>query len=149
MNTCKLTHLRWLVTMLLLVKAMVMPLKAAAQTTFTSGDFTYEVLSADDMTVGVKSYNGNGGNVAIPQTVTDGTNTYTVTKIMNDVFYEKSTLTGIIMPGTIIEIGERAFYSCRNLTGDITINAPIQKIGNGAVNLCANEQLTLKFTNLK
>ena len=145
----KFTQFRWLVTILLLVTAMVMPLKAAAQTTFTSGDFTYEVLSADDMTVGVKSYNGNGGNVAIPQTVTDGTNTYTVTKIMNDVFYEKSTLTGIIMPGTIIEIGERAFYSCRNLTGDITITAPIQKIGNGAFNLCDNEQLTLKFTNLK
>ena len=52
----KLTHLRWLVTMLLLVKAMVMPLKAAAQTTFTSGDFTYEVISADDKTVGVKFY---------------------------------------------------------------------------------------------
>ena len=141
-------RLRFTVLMAI-VMMMLVPLKAAAQTTFTSGDFTYEVLSADDMTVGVKSYNGNGGNVAIPQTVTDGTNTYTVTKIMNDVFYEKSTLPGIIMPGTIIEIGERAFYSCRNLTGDITINAPIQKIGNGAFNLCDNEQLTLKFTNLK
>ena len=145
----KLTQLRWFVTMLLLVTAMVMPLKAAAQTTITSGDFTYEVLSADDMTVGVKSYSGNGGNVAIPQTVSDGTNTYTVTKIMNYVFSKNSTLTGISMPGTIIEIGDNAFYSCSNLTGDITINDPIQKIGPGAFNNCYNDQLTLKFTNLQ
>ena len=145
----KLTQLRWLVTMLLLVTAMVMPLKAAAQTTFTSGDFTYEVLSADDMTVGVKSYSGNGGNVAIPQTVSDGTNTYTVTKIMNQVFLNNSALTGISMPGTIIEIGNKAFYSCSNLTGDITINAPIQKIGLSAFNNCNNDRLTLKFTNLQ
>ena len=40
----KSTQFRWLVTMLLLVTAMVMPLKAAAQTTITSGDFTYEVI---------------------------------------------------------------------------------------------------------
>lgn len=145
----KLTQLRWLVTMLLLVTAMVMPLKAAAQTTITSGDFTYEVLSADDMTVGVKSYSGNGGNVAIPQTVSDGTNTYTVTKIMNLVFSKNTALTGISMPGTIIEIGYRAFYSCSNLTGDITINAPIQKIGEDAFNNCNNDQLTLNFTNLQ
>ena len=145
----KLTQLRWLVTILLLVTAMVMPLKAAAQTTFTSGDFTYEVISADDMTVGVKSYSGNGGNVAIPQTVSDGTNTYTVTKIMNLVFSENTALTGISMPGTIIEIGNKAFYSCSNLTGDITINDPIQKIGSSAFNNCYNDRLTLKFTNLQ
>ena len=145
----KSTQFRWLVTMLLLVTAMVMPLKAAAQTTITSGDFTYEVLSADDMTVGVKSYSGNGGNVAIPQTVSDGTNTYTVTKIMNLVFSKNTALTGISMPGTIIEIGYRAFYSCSNLTGDITINAPIQKIGEDAFNNCNNDQLTLNFTNLQ
>ena len=124
----KSTQFRWLVTMLLLVTAMVMPLKAAAQTTITSGDFTYEVISADDMTVGVKSYSGNGGDVAIPQTVSDGTNTYTVTKIMNLVFSKNTALTGISIPETIIEIGYRAFYSCSNLTGDITIKAPIQKI---------------------
>ena len=145
----KLTQLRWLVTMLLLVTAMVMPLKAAAQTTITSGDFTYEVISADDKTVGVKSYIGNGGDVAIPQTVSDGTNTYTVTKIMNQVFLNNSALTGISMPGTIIEIGNKAFYSCSNLTGDITINAPIQKIGLSAFNNCNNDRLTLKFTNLQ
>ena len=145
----KLTQLRWLVTMLLLVTAMVMPLKAAAQTTITSGDFTYEVISADDMTVGVKSYNGNGGNVAISQTVTDGTNTYTVTKIMDKVFMSNSALPGISMPETIIEIGYRAFYLCSNLTGDITIKAPIQKIGEDAFRDCNNDQLTLKFTNLQ
>ena len=145
----KLTQLRWFVTMLLLVTAMVMPLKAAAQTTITSGDFTYEVISADDMTVGVKSYSGNGGDVAIPQTVSDGTNTYTVTKIMNLVFSKNIALTGISMPGTIIEIGYRAFYSCSNLTGDITINAPIQKIGEDAFRDCNNDQLTLNFTNLQ
>ena len=145
----KFTQLRWLVTMLLLVTAMVMPLKAAAQTTITSGDFTYEVISADDMTVGVKSYSGNGGDVAIPQTVSDGTNTYTVTKIMNLVFSGNTALTGISIPETIIEIGYRAFYLCSNLTGDITINAPIQKIGENAFNNCNNDQLTLKFTNLQ
>ena len=145
----KSTQFRWLVTMLLLVTAMVMPLKAAAQTTITSGDFTYEVISADDMTVGVKSYSGNGGDVAIPQTVSDGTNTYTVTKIMNLVFSNNTALTGISMPETIIEIGYRAFYSCSNLTGDITIKAPIQKIGEDAFRDCNNDQLTLNFTNLQ
>ena len=65
----KFTQFRWLVTMLLLVTAMVMPLKAAAQTTHT-----YTVVGNAEILNGVS---WNEASVINRMTSTDGV-TYTL-----------------------------------------------------------------------
>ena len=137
-----------LTALMTIVLTMLVPLKAVAQTTFTSGDFTYQVLTSADKTVGVKSYSGAGGDVAIPETVTDGTNTYIVTEIMDKLFYKNNSITGISLPTTITSIGEASFAECKNITGTITINNKINRIGLSAFNGCSNKDLKLSFTNL-
>ena len=62
--------------------------------------------------------------VVIPETITyDGT-TFTVTSIEGGSFYYCTRVTSITIPGTITEIGDKAFYNCVSLS----------EINMGAVN---------------
>ena len=68
-------------------------------------------------------YNNNTGDVVIPEEVTFNGQTYTVTAIGDNAFYNydnKYLITGITLPNTITSIGDNAFYSCSYLK-EITI----------------------------
>ena len=78
------------------------------------------------------------GSINIPETVTyngDG-QTYTVTSIGSDAFYNCSGLTSITIPNSVTSIGESAFRNCSRLTS-ITIPNSVTSIGEWAFYDCS------------
>lgn len=94
--------------------------KPAAPATSPSSDFTIEngVL--------VK-YNGKGGKVTIPDTVTE---------IGEKAFYECTDLTSVVMPDTVTKIGKRAFYFCFDLSS-VKVSSSLREIGDQAFWNCS------------
>ncbi|MBB5633525.1 putative repeat protein (TIGR02543 family) [Cryobacterium mesophilum] len=99
------------------------PAYAAA---FTVGDFVYDSTSATTATV--TGYTG-GPTATIPSTVSDGTNTYTVTAIGTSAFNGMS-LTSATIPNTVTSIGYGAFGS--NSLTSIVIPDSVTSIGGHA-----------------
>ena len=54
--------------------------------------------------------------VDIPETVTDGETTYTVTAIASKAFKDNSTITSVTIPSSVVSVGNEAFRSCKALT---------------------------------
>lgn len=80
------------------------------------------ILDAENHTVGVTyPYHGGDnyyynhtkpeGDLIIPETLSIGSNTWTVVEIMDHAFVE-CPITSVVLPNTITVIGERAFYYC-------------------------------------
>ena len=69
------------------------------------------------------------GEFVIPETVIFQDNDYTVTAIEAKCFYGCGSITNIVIPNTIKEIGGEAFYDCDGLTS-ITIPEGVTKIPN-------------------
>ncbi len=91
---------------------------------FEEGGVFYNILSGENKTVEVtylkyrSSSNSEAysGAVSIPETVTYGGNTYSVTTIGKYAFSECSGLTQVTIGNSVMEIGERAFENCSGLT---------------------------------
>ncbi len=87
----------------------------------------YTILSSTDLTVSVSGYSGTSTTVVIPETVSNGTTTYTVTTIAGGnsskgAFANKTTLTSITIPSSITTMQRYAFYNCTALI-EINFNA--------------------------
>ena len=76
------------------------------------------------------------GAVAIPATVVNGSNTYSVTSIGVCAFYQCSGLTSISIPSSVTSIGEWAFSGCSGLTS-IAIPSSVTKIEDGTFSGCS------------
>ncbi|MBP3290321.1 MAG: leucine-rich repeat protein [Alistipes sp.] len=61
----------------------------------------------------------------------------TITKIANNAFRSRETITSIIIPSTITEIGDNAFNYCRGITS-FTIPNNVTKIGTSAFYTCSS-----------
>ena len=68
------------------------------------------------------AYNGTGGDVTIPDTVT---------AIGNNVFKGKTNITSVTIPGTVLSIGDGAFSGCSGLV-EVNLNEGLQTIGKAA-----------------
>ena len=76
----------------------------------------YHVRSIYGVEVVKKSdVNGYSGNVVIPESISIGGNTYEVTSIGEEAFYNCNNLMSVIIPNTITTIGYQAFAGCKNL----------------------------------
>lgn len=75
----------------------------------------------------LKKYNGSGGTVTIPNSVTS---------IDYSVFYGHSNITSVTIPNGVTSIGNYAFCGCRGLTS-ITIPDSVIHIGEGAFSDCS------------
>jgi len=95
---------------------------------FTIDNLTYYIIPNTN-TVRINSYNGPGGAVIIPATVTAGGTTYDVIQIDGVVFYQKQ-LTSVILPNSITSIGSIAFGD--NQLTSIVIPNSVTTLGNGA-----------------
>ena len=95
---------------------------------FTIDNITYYVLAGTD-DVRINSYNGPGGDIIIPSTVTAGGNTYDVVQIDGVVFYQKQ-ITSVVIPNSITSIGSLVFGD--NQLTSITLPDNLLTLGHGA-----------------
>lgn len=106
--------------MLFLVHFFMLPLSIHSQE-FVSNGIRYTVVSAEKRTVEV-SRDKEGreeekyrGDIVIPSSVSDGTKTYTVTRIGDRAFAYCDHLTSVALPNSITGIGAYAFHHIPNL----------------------------------
>ncbi|MCD7713784.1 MAG: leucine-rich repeat domain-containing protein, partial [Prevotella sp.] len=100
-------------------------------------------VSGTNATVAAQAANGGvytNVAVVIPETVTSGGVTYTVTALAENAFYDtkyngNGGPTSITLPTTITSIGNNAFNMCTNLT-EMTIPEGVTSIGDGAFSGC-------------
>jgi hypothetical protein len=87
----------------------------SAQTTFTKDGLTYQTISESE--VKIISCQANVDSISIPQSVLEkSTNTnYIVSQINIHAFKDHSNLEKIIIPNSVITIGNRAFQNCSAL----------------------------------
>lgn len=82
---------------------------------------------------GVSNYSEHKDNLVVPETVSDGTTTYTVTSVGHPTsnysstsyhpFYNKTDITSVTLPNTLRTIGYYAFYGCSGLTSVVIPNS--------------------------
>ncbi len=73
-------------------------------------------------------------DIVIPETITRGTTTYTVTAI-GDYAFEKTSVNSVQLPNSIVSIGKNAFYDCSNIT-EIALPSSVRSIGENAYYGC-------------
>ena len=76
------------------------------------------------------------GDVVIPETVTYGDKTYSVTSIGDRAFYNCSGLTSVTIPNNVTSIGSCAFDGCNGLTS-VTIPNSVTSIDGQAFENCS------------
>ena len=121
-----------------------------AQSAGTRIDGLYYYLDSSSLTATVtyekyqdiSSFNPNptypylSGSLVIPEKVTFGGNTYSVTSIGEIAFYGCKGLTSVKIPNSVTSIGRYAFYSCSGLTS-VTIPNSITSIGERVFAYCS------------
>ena len=140
----KFTKILAAVAMLWLVAVHATPLMAQ-QYDFKVGQLYYKITDATNHEVAVVpekssypyyNYSKPTGAIAIPATVANGGNTYSVTSIGQSAFSYCSGLTSINIPSSITSIGRNAFSGCSGLTS-INIPNSITSIGQSAFSYCS------------
>ena len=123
---------------------MLMPLMASASTKingiYYNLNSTDKVAEVTSVPSGTAKYSGS---ITIPNTVSYGGETYSVTSIRYEAFYGCSGLTSVTIPNGVTSIGSSAFYNCSGLTS-ITIPSSVTVIGVEAFRGCSD----LKSVNI-
>lgn len=78
-------------------------------------DFSYNIISMENLTVEVVAISTTENDISIPSTVTVNGKTFTVIKIADELFKENRSIENINIPNSIETIGQNAFYSCSKL----------------------------------
>ena len=94
----------------LLAAATLLTVSTAAADIFSYGGLEYITIDETTCEVGNNKY--HSGTANIPEQVTYNGKTYTVTQIGRRAFYEAKNLTGVRVPETVTAIYEDAFYGC-------------------------------------
>ena len=119
-----------------LVLLLTLPAVVQAQFTWTtnSGKIT------------ITGYTGPGGDVTVPDTITD----LPVTSIANGVFYFKTSLTSVTLGNNVTSIRTQAFLLCSSLT-NVTFGNSLTSIGQSAFAFCfslTNVSIPASVTNI-
>ncbi len=112
-----------------LSQTQIMAHAAAAQTDFTSGDYSYKL--ADNSNAVITRYNGSDKTIIVPSTI-DG---YTVKGIGDYAFSGCSSITDVTIPQGITSIGIAAFVFCNGLES-VSIPDSVTNIGSSAFFNC-------------
>ncbi len=87
---------------------------AWAQTSFVQGNLKYTITGSNTVSVAKDGVHSLSGALTIPSSVTYNGTTYTVTAV-SDYGFESLTITAVTIPGTVTNLGERAFGDCHKL----------------------------------
>ena len=105
-----------------LLGAVILPTAVNAQFDFTTNS---------DGSLNIEIYIGSGGAVDIPMT----TNGLSVTSIGDGAFWDKTSLTSVMIPDSIIRIGTAVFHGCTDLT-NVTMGTNVTSMGDNAFSYC-------------
>ena len=128
MKTEDLTHTWNVAAVRVAVLLSVLLLSFAAKADFTKGKFVYRFLEKGDE-VEVCGWTSKYDYITIPEKVTYGTKTYTVTRIAENAFMDAGVW-GADIPNTVTEIGAYAFSGCK--MNYVTIPPSVKVIGEYA-----------------
>ena len=132
-------YFKQLFTVLLLLCSAI-----ASAHDFGVGGIYYNITDAVNKTVAVTYrgsssgafYNEYTGDVVIPESIVSDGETYRVTSIGEEAFYDCSGLTSIEIPNSVTSFGVNAFNGCPGLTS-IEIPNSVTWIGNYAFYECS------------
>ena len=106
--------------------------------TDTSGIVWSYIPSGSNATLTCSSRSFSGA-VVVPSTVSDGTNTYTVTSLGSNCFASFSQITAVTIPETVTSLGSSCFEGCSSLES-VTIPEGVTSIGNNCFHGCSSLQ---------
>jgi hypothetical protein len=90
--------------------------------------FNYMITA--NLTVTITGYNGPGGSVVVPSTISG----FPVTAIANYTFANNANLTDLGIPASVTNLGGYAFWQCTNLLAiNLDVNNPYYSSINGVV----------------
>lgn len=92
--------------------------------------FTWTV---EGSTIAILSYSGPGGHVVIPPQIAK----LPVRTIRNTVFSHRTSLTGVIIPDSVISIGNGAFEYCSALAA-VDMGNSVENLGNDVFKACTS-----------
>ena len=105
--------------------------------TVTSSNVLTYIFNTDNKTAAVTGITEDyTGAVIIPSNVIHDGETYTVTEIDRNAFYDCTGLTSITIPNSVTSIGSYAFSWCSGLTS-VTIGNSVTSIGEFAFSSCS------------
>lgn len=113
----------------------------------TLGAFTYDLDHSNSTAIvtGYRPLDGSGGtaaqsvHVSIPSNIAVGGAEYKVVAIADDVFMDQGDILSVIIPASMIEVGNGAFRDCLNLKSvTFAPNSALKGIGKDAFNNCKN-----------
>ena len=102
---------------------------------FVSDYLFYSTDASNNATITGNNYTDASWNLDIPSTVINNSITYTVTKIGNSAFSNKSNLLTVKIPNSVTTLGDSVFINCGNLTS-ITIGSGLITVGRGVIQGC-------------
>ncbi|MBR3988337.1 MAG: leucine-rich repeat domain-containing protein [Clostridia bacterium] len=118
---------------LCLIVLLSVPVFVCAEddTSFTKGDFRFEIL--EDKTLCVTEYTGESTVVTIPSEI-DGRS---VSTVGDELFWYKGDITAVTLPENAEYIGARVFQNCTSLT-EIKLPDTVLEIGDACFLGCSN-----------
>ena len=118
-----------------LIFIALLPLIALAYDVKINGIFYNFIGSEAEVTSSNDNTTNYSGSVVIPESVTYGGKTYSVTSIGINAFAKSSNMISVTIPESVTKIGGSAFLGCSSLTS-ITIPESVTSIGHWAFQGC-------------
>ena len=121
---------RSLIFLVLTVSLMALIGLSASAKTITSGDFIFETASSGAT---LKEYKGKATAVEIPSKV----ESYKVTAIGSEAFWQNKTMTSVEIPSTVTSIGKYAFSECTALS-KVVLPSSLKTVSDNAFWYCTD-----------